>query len=318
MSLPVIYGCLGLGGSQDGSPVTSAQYDAAHAAVRAAHHAGFTVFDHADIYAHGKSEAVFGRILAEDPEVRHGIRVQTKCGIRLPGNTAPPDAPVHYRLDRDTVRSSLEGSLQRLGVDSVERLILHRPDPLTPMGETAQVLDDLRSEGLIGSVGLSNMTLRHVAAFQQLLVTPVSAVQLQMSLAHRNFVEAQVLANHPEGTSYHFPEGLITHCKADEIELQAWGAMAGGSYSGEAAPGEATTVTATRGVVTRLAERLEVPREAVVVGWLLRHPYDIHPVVGTMNPERIAACALAPRAAEAMTHEDWYELWTAARGHPLP
>lgn len=314
----LIYGCMALGGSWDDSAPTPAQYDAAHTAVRAAYDAGFTVFDHADIYAHGKSEAVFGRILAEDPELCEGITLQTKCGIRLPGNTGPAGSPVHYRLDRDTVRASLEGSLQRLRVDSVERLILHRPDPLTPMGETAQVLDELRAEGLINSVGLSNVTLRHVAAFQQLLATPLSAVQLQMSLAHRDFVEAQVLANQTEGTAYHFPEGLITHCKADEIELQAWGAMAGGSYSRDAASGEDATIAATRGVVARLAERLDVPREAVVVGWLLRHPYDIHPVVGTMNPERIAACAQASRAAAGMTHEDWYELWTAARGHSLP
>ena len=74
----------------------------------------------------------------------------------------------------------------------------------------------------------------------------------------------------------------------------------------------------TSALVARLAERLEVPAEAVVVGWLLRLPHGIRPVVGTLNPRRIAACAQAPRAAQLMTHEDWYALWTAARGRPLP
>ncbi|MDO5367105.1 aldo/keto reductase family oxidoreductase [Kocuria sp.] len=318
MSFPLIFGCMALGGPWDRSEITSTQFDAAHTAVRAAHRAGFELFDHADIYAAGKSEAVFGRILAEDPELRRGIRLQTKCGIRLPGNTGPEGSPVHYRLDRDTIRASLEGSLQRLGVDSVERLILHRPDPLTTLGEAAQALDDLRSEGLINSVGLSNMTLRHVAAFQQVLSTPLTAVQIQMSLAHRDFVETQVLGNQSEGTEYNFPEGLLTHCVADEIEVQAWGAMANGIYSGRGAPEGDPTAEATSGVVTRLAERMNVSREAVVVGWLLRHPYAIRPVVGTTNPERIRACTQAPEAAAHMTHSDWYELWTAARGHALP
>ena len=318
MSFPLIYGCMALGGPWDRSEITAAQFDAAHTAVRAAHQAGFELFDHADIYAAGKSETVFGRILTEDPELARGIRLQTKCGIRIPGNTGPEGSPVHYRLDRDTIRASLEGSLQRLGVDSVERLILHRPDPLTTLGETAQTLDDLRSEGLINSVGLSNMTLRHVAAFQQLLCTPLTAVQVQMSMAHRDFVETQVLGNQTEGTRYNFPEGLLTHCAAEQIEVQAWGAMADGVYSGRPIPEGDPSAEATSGVVDRLAQELDLSREAVVVGWLLRHPYAIRPVVGTMNPERIRACAQAPRAADQMSHEDWYELWTAARGHPLP
>lgn len=307
-----------LGGTWDSSELTSTQVDAAHAAVHAARQAGITMFDHADIYTHGKSETVFGRVLAEDPSLRQNIQIQTKCGIRLPGNTAPESSPVHYRLDRDIIRASLEGSLTRLGVDSVERLILHRPDPLTPLGEIARTLDGLREEGLIRSAGLSNMTLHHLVALQQLLCTPVSAVQLQMSLAHRDFVESQVLANLAEGTRYNFPQGLLAHCQADGVELQAWGAMAEGIYSGRPAPEGDRTARAASDVVTRLAQRMGVAREAVVVGWLLRHPYGIRPVVGTMNPDRIAGCAQAPEAARQMSHEDWYELWTAARGHPLP
>ncbi|WP_270240885.1 aldo/keto reductase [Kocuria marina] len=331
MSTPLIYGCMALGGTWGQESVPASQYDVAREAVYAAHRAGFELFDHADIYIGGDSETLFGRILAEDALLRRAVRIQTKCGIKLPGNTGPQGSPVHYRLDRDSVRSSLEGSLQRLGVDHVERLFLHRPDPLTPLGETARALDELHREGLIGSVGLSNMTPHHVAAFQQLLSVPVTAVQIQMSLAHRDFVESQVLANHPEGTGVSFPGGLLAQCIADEIELQAWGAMAGGIYSGASAPvsGPASAPAAESGededpvrrtsaLVERLAQRMGVSREAVVVGWLLRHPYGIRPVVGTLNPQRIAACAQAPRAAELMTHVDWYALWTAARGRPLP
>ena len=326
MSSPLVYGCMTLGG-QDRS--SARQHDAARDAVHAAHRAGITLFDHADLYAGGNSERVFGQILAEDPELRSSVEIQTKCGVRLPGSTGPAGTVAHYRLDRDAIRSSLEGSLERLGVDRVERLFVHRPDPLTPLRVTAAALDELRDEGLISSVGLSNVTSHHVAGFQHLLRTPVTAVQLQMSLAHRDFVESQVLANHPDGAGVAFPSGLLAQCVAEEIELQAWGALAGGIYSGAPAPGGAhaqdraassdpTPRERTSALVEQLARRMELPREAVVVGWLLRHPYGIRPVVGTLDPRRIAACAQAPRAAELMTHEDWYALWTAARGRPLP
>ncbi|MDO4919856.1 aldo/keto reductase family oxidoreductase [Kocuria sp.] len=336
MSTPLVYGCMTLGGSWGQERTAPAQHDAAREAVHAAHRAGITLFDHADIYIGGDSERVFGQILAEDPQLRRSVRIQTKCGIRLPGSTGPADSVAHYRLDRDTVRSSLEGSLQRLGVDHVERLFVHRPDPLTPLRVTAEALDELHEEGLITSVGLSNMTTHHVAGFQHLMRTPVTAVQLQLSLAHRDFVESQVLSNHPGGAGVSFPSGLLAQCVCDEIEIQAWGALAGGVYSGAPAPEEdgvearraaspaggpetgGTPRERTSALVRRLAERMDVPPEAVVVGWLLRHPYGIRPVVGTLNPRRIAACAQAPRAAELMTHEDWYALWTAARGAPLP
>lgn len=317
MTSPLIYGCMPLGGAWDNSELTSEQVDAARTAVYAAVEAGIELFDHADIYANGKSEKVFGMLVAEDPSLVSQLTLQTKCGIKIPGNTGPANSVVHYRLDRDSIRSSFEGSLERLGVDRVERLFVHRPDPLTLMSETASALDELREEGLIRSVGLSNVTLSHVHAFQRLMSTPLTAVQLQLSLAHRNFVEAPVLGNHPDGRDYSIEAGLLAGCRAEQIEIQAWGAMANGIYSGAPTQGDEAAEAAS-GVVDSLAERTGVSREAVVVGWLLRHPYVPRPLIGTMNPERIKACAQAPQAAAAMTHEDWYALWTAARGHALP
>ncbi len=58
--------------------------------------------------------------------------------------------------------------------------------------------------------------------------------------------------------------------------------------------------------------------EAIVLGWLMRHPAGIAPVIGTANPDRILACAGAPEAAAAMTRAEWYGLWVAARGSNIP
>jgi predicted oxidoreductase len=318
MSSRSIYGCMTIGGTWDDAPLSAATVDRARAAVRAALDTGITDFDHADIYANGKSEEVFGILLEEDPELGRGVTLQTKCGVRLPGNTAAPGTPVHYRLDRDTIRSSLEGSLRRLRVDSVERLMLHRPDPLADPREVAAALDELRREGLLRSVGLSNMSTRQVCLYQQLLATPVTAVQLELSLGHRSFVEQQILANHPDGAAHFFPEGILDYCAANGIEVQAWGAMARGLYTGAPIPPDALHAGATAAVVAELADAHGTSREAVVLAWLLRHPGGIRPVLGTTDPRRIAACAEAEDLAARMGHEDWYALLTAARGAPVP
>jgi predicted oxidoreductase len=318
MSSRLIYGCMTIGGSWDDAPPSAGTVDRARAAVHAALDAGITDFDHADIYAHGKSEEVFGELLAEDPELRRRVRLQTKCGVRLPGNTATPGAPTHYRLDRDTIRRGLEGSLRRLRVDSVERFMLHRPDPLADPREVAGALDELRKEGLIRSVGLSNMSTRQVSRYQQVLSTPVTAVQLELSLRHRSFVEQQILANHPEGAEHSFPEGLLEYCAADGIEVQAWGALARGLYTGAPIPPEDQHAAATAETVHRIASAHGVAGEAVVLAWLMKHPGGIRPVLGTTDPERIAACAAAEELASRLGHEDWYALLTAARGQSVP
>ncbi|MFI7483577.1 aldo/keto reductase family oxidoreductase [Kocuria sp. M1R5S2] len=318
MSSRLIYGCMTIGGTWDAAPPTAATVDRARAAVRAALDAGITDFDHADIYAHGKSEAVFGQLLEEDPDLARRAALQTKCGIRLPGNTAAPGAPAHYRLDRDTIRSSLEGSLRRLRVDSVERLMLHRPDPLSDPLEVAATLDELRREGLIRSVGLSNMSLRQVSLYQQLLATPVTAVQIELSLRHRSFVERQILVNHVEGAEHSFPEGVLEYCAADGIEVQAWGALARGLYSGAPIPPEDQHAAATAHTVEEIAAEHGTTREAVVLAWLMRHPGGIRPVVGTTDPERIAACTEAEALVPRLGHEQWYTLLNAARGASVP
>jgi len=318
VSSRLIYGCMTLGGEWDDEPLDAATVDSARAAVRAARAAGITDFDHADIYTHGKSEEVFGRLLAEDPELGRGITIQTKVGVRLPGNTAGRGAPVHYRLDRDTIRRGLEGSLRRLGVDSVERFMLHRPDPLADPQEVAATLDELRREGLIRSVGLSNMSLRQVCLYQQLLATPVTALQLELSLRHRGFVEQQILVNQTEAAGHPFPEGTLEYCAANGVEVQAWGALARGRYTGAPVPPEDQHAAATAEVVHGIARAHGVAGEAVVLAWLMRHPGGIRPVVGTTDPQRIAACAAAETLAARLGHEEWYALLNAARGHPVP
>lgn len=85
----LLYGCMGLGGSWDTEPYGARDIADAEAAIETALDSGITTFDHADIYRHGKAEAVFGEVLARTPGLRERIVVQTKCGIRLADGERP-------------------------------------------------------------------------------------------------------------------------------------------------------------------------------------------------------------------------------------
>ncbi|MEV7556899.1 aldo/keto reductase [Streptomyces sp. NPDC089795] len=307
----VLYGCMGLGGSWDPEPYGPADIDAAEAAVVAALDSGITAFDHADIYRHGKAEAVFGEVLARIPGLRERITIQTKCGIRL----GDADRPGMYDLRGDSITRRVEESLTRLRTDVIDVLLLHRPDPLADVDEMASALTSLHRQGLVRGFGVSNMGAAQIAHLQARLDVPLVANQLEMSLHSRAWVEAGVLLNTEESTRNGFPFGTLEHCRDHGIRLQAWGALAQGRFTGrEETPAE----RATAALLTELARKKDTTPESVLLWWLMRHPAAIAPVIGSARPERIRACADATLREPELTHEEWYELWIAARGVPLP
>jgi len=310
----LIYGCMGLGGSWSSEPYSSAQVDEAAAAVDAALETGITLFDHADIYRAGKSEAVFGEVLANTPGLRDRIRLQTKCGIRLNEHGLQG----YYDLSRDAILTRVNQSLDRLRTDYVDVLMLHRPDPLMDPAEVASAVGQLMSEGKVRALGVSNMSGAQIEVLQDRLETPVVANQLEMSLLKRAWLESTVLVNHAEGTDYSFPHGTVEHCVRHGIILQAYGALARGLYTGAPAPAPSAAEEATTRLVAQLAAEKKTTGESVLLGWLMRHPAGIAPVIGTANPDRIRACADAAAVAAAMTRPEWYRLWVTARGSSIP
>ncbi|MER6615455.1 aldo/keto reductase [Streptomyces xantholiticus] len=307
----LLYGCMGLGGSWDTTPHGAADVAAAEQAVEAALDSGITAFDHADIYRHGKSEAVFGEVLARAPGLRERIVLQTKCGIRL----ADGDVPGMYDLRGTSIVRRVEESLGRLRTDVLDVLLLHRPDPLADPEDIADALTSLHRQGLVRRFGVSNMSAAQISLLQDCLGLPLVANQLEMSLHRRDWLEAGVLVNTAEAASNGFPLGTLEHCRANGVRLQAWGALAQGRYTGgEETPAE----RATAQLVSSLAEAKDTTPETVLLWWLQRHPARIAPVVGSARPERIRACGDAARREPELTHEEWYRLWITARGAALP
>ncbi len=302
-----LYGCMGLGGGWDTAPYTAADIGHAEAAVEAALAAGITAFDHADIYRYGKSEAVFGEVLARTPGLRERIVLQTKCGIRLPDG----ERPGRYDLRGPGIVQRVEESLGRLRTDALDVLLLHRPDPLADPQDVAKALAALHGQGLVRSFGVSNMSAAQIAHLRAHLDVPLVVNQLEMSLGRRDWVEAGVVVNTPAAAGNGFPHGTLEYCAAHGIRLQAWGPLAQGRFTG-------SPDTPAGRLVADLARRRRTTPETIVLWWLQRHPAGIAPVIGTSRPERIAACRDAVHREPELTHEEWYELWIAARGAPLP
>jgi predicted oxidoreductase len=274
---------MGLGGDWDTRPYRARDIDVAESAIAAALDVGITAFDHADIYRCGKSEAVFGEVLARTPGLRSRILLQTKCGIRLTDDSGPG----RYDLRGTHILRSVQESLTRLRTDVIDVLLLHRPDPLADPEDIAEALTSLHRQGLVRHFGVSNMATQQIAYIQSQLDLPLVVNQLEMSLASRDWLEAGVLVNTAESAATGFPLGTVEHCRMNGISLQAWGPLARGRFTG-AQKTPAEQETAER--VTALAERKGTTPETVLLWWIQRHPARIAPVIGTARPERIHAC----------------------------
>lgn len=302
---------MGLGGSWTAEKYGAAELTQAEAAIAAALDIGIVEFDHADIYRHGKSEAVFGELLEASPGLRSKIRIQTKCGIRL----ATGDSRGLYDLRGEHIVRSVEGSLERLRTDVIDTVLLHRPDPLADPDDVGEALTALHKQGMVRAFGVSNMDAPQIAYLQSCLDVPLVVNQLEMSLYRRDWIELGVLVNTADATQIGFPHGTIEYCRMKNVRLQAWASLAQGRYSGKQHTAEER---ATADLVQSLAEAKNTTPETILLWWLQRHPAGISPIIGTARPNRIRNCRDAVMSEPKLTHEEWYELWITARGAPLP
>jgi predicted oxidoreductase len=307
----VLCGCMGLGGTWDPEPYGAAEIEHADAAIQAALGAGITAFDLADIYRCGKSEAVFGEVLSRTPGLRERIVLQSKCGINL----ADGDRPGYYDLRGWTIVRRVEESLTRLRTDSLDVLLLHRPDPLADPAQIGKALATLHAQGLVRHFGVSNMSAAQIEQLRRHLDVPLLVDQLEMSLHRRDWLEAGVLVNTPAAAVNGFPAGTVEYCMTEQIQLQAWAPLAQGRFTGR----ESTSAEhATARLVAELAERRQTTPQTIVLWWLQRHPAAVVPVVGSTRPDRILGCRDAVLREPELSYEEWYRLWITARGAPLP
>lgn len=271
-------------------------------AIVAAVEAGYTLFDHADIYGRGGAETLFGEVLREHPGLRERVMLVTKAGVRRPED--PPGSPYHYNLSGEYLVQSCEGSLQRLGIETVDLFLLHRADWLVDPADVAAAFDKLKQSGKVRFFGVSNCRPSLVSALQAACPMPLVAQQVEISL----------------GQLGAFEDGTLDQCLELKMTPMAWSPLGGGQFaSGAKRLLKYQEGYRTEGVLPLLDEYAKargVTRSAVALAWLLKHPSGILPIVGSTHPEHIRD---AVRATEIeLSREEWYQLLNAARGEPLP
>ncbi|NMH60951.1 aldo/keto reductase [Alteromonas ponticola] len=306
----LIYGCMGLGGGWDSTEYDRSHVQQAEEVINVALEAGITVFDHADIYTHGKAEAVFGEVLKKTPALREKLILQSKCAIRF----ADEHGPKRYDFSPAWIKSSVENSLRRLHTEHLDILLLHRPDPLMEPEPLAEALQQLIQAGKIAHVGVSNMHGHQIAFLQAALNRPIVVNQLEMSLAHRDWLEDGITTGSIQNRQMGYAPGTLEYCWTNKVQLQAWGSLAQGRFSGR--PTTDTREQATSELVQQLAQKYSTHAEAVLLAWLMRHPIGIQPLIGTTNLDRIRACADVGRFT--LSREDWYLLLERVRGEEVP
>ncbi len=292
------YGCWRIATQGD----AASDYATAKAAVFAAVDAGYTLFDHADIYCDGEAERVFGRILKENPSLRAKMTIATKGGIRF--KNRPVGAPVRYDFSRAHLLAQCELSLKQLGVETIDLLHLHRPDYLMDAAEVAGVFTELRQSGKVREFGVSNFSPSQFSLLQNALSFPLVTNQVEVSLV-------QLYALH---------DGTLDQCQEKRVTPLAWsplGAGLLGSGGVDLLPGQRHYDPApVLAVLDRIAQERGVARELIALAWILKHPARIVPIIGTTQPEQIKQLAVA--AELELTREEWYHLVTAARGAEMP
>ncbi len=296
------FGCWRLAGTWNPDEVTPESEAAGQRAVHAAIDAGFTLFDHADIYCLGVAERIFGDVLRCTPHLRDGMVIATKCGIRRADD--PPGAPVRYDFSVDHIVWSCEQSLRRLGIETIDLYQLHRPDYLMNPVEVAEAFERLRAAGKVREFGVSNFAPSQLEALQRACSMRLLVNQVEISLAH--------LAP--------FSDGTLDQCLAEGVTPMAWSPLAGGmlghGHRRVLPSQEAYRTEGIKAALDDVAGERGVSRTVVALAWLLRHPSGIVPIVGSTDPARIREAAKA--VDFKLSREDWYRLFTVARGEPLP
>jgi predicted oxidoreductase len=309
----LIYGCMNLGGGWNQNPISADDEKKAQIAVETALECGINTFDHADIYAFGKAEAVFGRILKHKPELREKIKIQSKAGIVLHGARGGSN---FYNASAEYIENQVFNSLKNLNIEYLDMFLLHRPDVLTSFETVAEMFNNLGNKGLVLEFGVSNMSAAQLDLIRKNCEFPVSANQLQFSLNHTLLIDEAFFANKSTDFQPNSISGFLEYAQTHEIEIQAWSPLAKGLYSKFDENSGIAEVENTKQFLRELCEKYQTTPEAVLLAWLLKLPVRMSPIIGTVNPDRIRNCAKA--LSTELSHEDWYNLYITAKGRRLP
>ncbi|WP_298769654.1 aldo/keto reductase [uncultured Shewanella sp.] len=254
---------------------------------------GISSVDHAHVYGNPPCEQLFGQALKLKKGLRDELEIISKCGI------VPSQAGTigHYNFSQKVIFSQVENSLRLLGTDYLDVLLLHRPDYLMDADEVASTFSLLKKQGKVKYFGVSNFTAAQFLLLQSRLDFPLVTNQIEMN---------------PLNLSV-FDSGVLEELQRVACRPMAWSCLAGGAIFNLDNPQSVRV----KQVLDALVEELNADSiEQVVYAWVMRHPCAPLPVLGSGN---IVRTTLAVESLSlSLNHEQWYRVWCASKGQPVP
>lgn len=282
----IVYGMWRLSDDSD----TSAKH--VQAKIEACLAQGITTMDQADIYGGYEAEEVLGVALQAAPALKDQIEIVTKCDIVAPAGRHANARVKYYDTSAQHITASVDASLKLMNIDTIDTLLVHRPDPMMDHHETGKYLDGLIAAGKVRSVGVSNFKLHDWTLLQSAMSNTLVTNQIELSVtAHDGFTN-----------------GDVAYLQERNVPIMAWSPLGGGALMTGTGP--------VQDALQSVADAHGVDTGAVAVAWLLAHPAQIMPVMGTNNISRINSLSDALKVK--MDRQTWYEIYTAALGNEVP
>ncbi|MEN3943570.1 aldo/keto reductase [Prosthecobacter sp. SYSU 5D2] len=258
---------------------------------------GITTLDTAEIYGLYRVEEFIGQTLRLEPGLREKFEIVTKSGIYVPCDFHPDRKVAHYNATAARIVKSAEKSLRFLGTDYIDLLLVHRPDWLTSADETAEGLNRLLKEGKIRSAGVSNYNVHQFDLLNSRMDQPLVTNQVEFSLLHMDPIY----------------DGTADQCQKLGIKPMAWSPLAKGALMDTTQPASARLHAKALELSAKYGN---ATLDQLAYAWILAHPSQPLPIIGTNKMDRLLATA---KAAEIqLEREDWYGLWEAAQGQSIP
>ncbi|MEZ4793403.1 MAG: aldo/keto reductase [Gelidibacter sp.] len=250
-----------------------------------------TTFDHADIYGGYTTEADFGNAFLESGIERDAIQLISKCGIQYLSDNRN-NRVKHYNYSKEYIVWSAETSLKYLKTDYLDLFLLHRPSPLMQPDEIAEAVSILKNQGKIREFGVSNFTPSQVELISNSVGITVNQIEFSLT----------------QHTAMH--DGTLDQMMLKNIIPMAWSPLGFVFKDGT----EQTQRIHKQ--LDELKEKYNATDDQLLLAWILKHPSNIHPVIGTTNKQRIVDAAKALKIDLEL--EDWFLMLVASQGHKVP
>ncbi|MCF6418430.1 aldo/keto reductase [Furfurilactobacillus milii] len=277
--------------------------------------AGINYIDSADIYGMGNSEKVFKQALAKSSVKRDQLYIQSKGGIIFDPARSHGSFVFGQRYDfsKQHLIESVDGILERMGIDYLDAFLLHRPDPLMEPDEVAAAFDELQASGKVRHFGVSNFNPEQIEMLQAATSQRLLINQLQFSIMHSGMIDEGLHVNMTDDRSVMHDGGLLEYSRRKHMTVQTWSPFQYGFFDGTFINNDKFKELNDK--LQELAEKYDVSKNAIATAWILRHPANMQVLLGTMTPAHIVDSAKG--ADVDLTKQEWYDVYFAA-GNDLP